>query len=243
MSRTLNGSTANWMDYTSGMPIGSSFATPYTISAWVKPAAATADMCAVGMMNGANTEGQLLLCRGAQAGDPVSVRSVNGGTNYANTSSSFGTGTWQHVCGRGGGSGGSYALQATLDGAGEGTGTGNQSNASGPIIKVGHGFSTNEAFNGDIAEIAVWDISLSDAEVSQLAAGTAPTSVQAGNLKMYCRLLGTTSPEPDDVGVFDLTLNGSVPAGADHPTIGGGGAAAEGGGMLLSSRRNRLTIP
>jgi len=53
--------------------------------------------------------------------------------------------------------------------------------------------------NGNIAEVAVWSIALSDAEISQLAGGALPTSIQAGSLWGYWRVTGG-NPEQDVSG-------------------------------------------
>lgn len=223
MSRAFNGNSANFLSY-AGSPI-SAWTSPATISVWVKTTAVTADMYVVNLGRPANAEGQAILCRGAQTGDPVSGQSINGGTNYADTSAGYGSGSWEHLCYTFGGAAGSYAMKIYLDGASAGTGTGNASSSS-VITRVGlRVFGSSGAFTGDIAELAIWNLKLSDAEVVQLASGADPQTVQAGNLQMYCPILGDDSPEPDLVGSYDLTINGTLAKGSDHPTIGGGGGS------------------
>lgn len=73
-------------------------------------------------------------------------------------------------------------------------------------------------WDGDLAEFAIWNAALNDAEIAQLATGVAATLVRPGNLVAYYPLLGTSSPEPDVKGGTGLTLvNGPTPA--PHPPI------------------------
>lgn len=74
------------------------------------------------------------------------------------------------------------------------------------------------SMDGRIAEFAIWDVALTDAEVAILAARYSPLFVRPGNLVAYWPLIGRTSPEIDRVGRFELTLvNG--PTAGDHPAI------------------------
>jgi hypothetical protein len=59
-------------------------------------------------------------------------------------------------------------------------------------------YATN--FGGDFAEFAIYNTALADADVALLAAGKSAALVQAGSLAAYYKLLGTTSPEPDEKG-------------------------------------------
>jgi hypothetical protein len=64
---------------------------------------------------------------------------------------------------------------------------------------------------GRIAEVAIWaGVNLDATEASNLAGGTLPTSIQAGSLKHYWKLCGTSSPEPDSVGSASMTVNGAT---------------------------------
>ena len=51
--------------------------------------------------------------------------------------------------------------------------------------------------NGKLAEAAIWDVALTDAEVSVLATGVPPIHVRPGSLRAYWPIWGTGSPEPD----------------------------------------------
>ena len=94
-------------------------------------------------------------------------------------------------------------------------------------------------WDGDVAEFAIYNAALSDAEVAQLATGLAATSVRGGNLVAYYPLLGTSSPEPDVMGGTGLTLvNG--PMAAAHPQSS---AAAPAACSRCSKRRRHPATP
>lgn len=86
----------------------------------------------------------------------------------------------------------------------------------GTAYAVGAIYAPN--FGGDIAEFAIYNAALTDAEVALLAAGNPASVVRAANLAAYYPLLGTTSPEPDMQGGTGLTLVGA-PTAAPHPPI------------------------
>lgn len=73
-------------------------------------------------------------------------------------------------------------------------------------------------FSGDIAEAAIWDVALTDAEIAMLAKGASPVMVRPASLVSYWPLIGRESPEPDRVGGYNLTLT-NAPIAAAHPRI------------------------
>lgn len=85
-------------------------------------------------------------------------------------------------------------------------------------VRVNSG-GPGDAFPGLIAELAIWNMALSQSDVEALAAGAVPTTIQSGNLISYCPILGDDSPEPDIVGSFPLTINGTCPKGSSHPSV------------------------
>lgn len=71
-------------------------------------------------------------------------------------------------------------------------------------------------WNGQIAEVSVWNLSLSDAQKTALAGGANPLAISPGNLVRYCTL---ASDATCAVGP-NFTNNGSATFNAgDHPTI------------------------
>jgi hypothetical protein len=86
------------------------------------------------------------------------------------------------------------------------------------------GFSrvnTRFFWNGRIAEVAYWDVQLTDAEVTALANGVSPFRIRPADLHAYWKLHGLASPEPNCATTGDtrnLTLTGA-PGQADHAPV------------------------
>lgn len=97
----------------------------------------------------------------------------------------------------------------------------------------------------ELAELAVWNAALSDAEVASLfvssQTGKNPSEVLTGNCVGYWPFLGTTSPEPDSIGGIDFTLYNS-PSQSTHPTINttaGQPSRKRFGGVMFSGFQNQ----
>jgi hypothetical protein len=71
---------------------------------------------------------------------------------------------------------------------------------------------------GEIAEAAVWNIDLNDAEIAALGRGFSPLLIRRQNLIAYWPMIGRASAEPDLVGGFTLTL-ANAPSQATHPRV------------------------
>jgi Concanavalin A-like lectin/glucanases superfamily len=106
------------------------------------------------------------------------------------------------------------------------------------IAAVPGGTTTTD---GALADFALWNVAFTQTDVDAFHAGTAPTSIQAANLKQWCQILGNDSPEPDEVtvGTYAITGTASQVAGPDAGSGGGivGALAGEGG---LIGRKGRL---
>lgn len=74
---------------------------------------------------------------------------------------------------------------------------------------------------GDIGECAVWNVALSGAQITALAAGDLPSSIPTG-LVGYWKITGTDSPELDSsAGARSLTVSGATAAAGGGPPISG----------------------
>lgn len=83
-------------------------------------------------------------------------------------------------------------------------------------FRVGTDPAASLSANADVAELARVDHVLTADERALYQDGWRP-NILSGVLA-YVPILGTDSPEPDIVGTFDLTVNGSCPQ-ATHPTL------------------------
>lgn len=188
---------------------------PFTVAAWAKPSNTTAKGAIYGM--GKTTSGAVaryLAMRGTTGGDPVSV--TDDELDFVDTTSGYSSGAWQHVA--------ATFVSATnrnvfLGGTNKGTGTTN-TGPSGTTTTLGVYYiylGGSGWFPGNLAEIAVWDIELSDAEIASLATGVYPNQIQAVHCIAYWPLLSDAN---DDVGSYHMTEDGSPSYdGVDHPTM------------------------
>ncbi len=127
------------------------------------------------------------------------------------------TGNWHHVCGV-------YNmtdLRIYLDGVLDGTPTAN----TGTILtgagdaRVGLLGGTFFPFDGDLAEMAVWDTGLSAVEVAALAKGVSPNRIRRTSLAGYWPLYGNSFPEIDLSGNRDNGIQVGTVGKADHAPI------------------------
>lgn len=81
------------------------------------------------------------------------------------------------------------------------------------------GTSYGQFFDGVIAEVAIWNIELTAAQIAGLAAGRDPRAVSATQPVVYWPMRGNASPEPGWHGIApSLTLSNS-PAATNHPIV------------------------
>lgn len=147
-------------------------------------------------------------------------RTVNAGSG-AQAVSSVGivADTWHHMCVV---FSAVNARAAYLDGGNKGTNTGSITPAGieKTLIGAREVTSTKSQFmNGRVAEVAIWNVALNDAEVLALSGGIAPPYVRPGNCVAYYPLWGLHSPEIDLCPVpQSLTLVNAPPI-ANHAPV------------------------
>jgi hypothetical protein len=91
------------------------------------------------------------------------------------------------------------------------------------FLRAGTDFANGSDFSGRLAELAIWKIALSDAEITSYLAGTVASSIAASDLIGYWPL---SSADLTNLGVDtggDLTASGNAAFDADHPTISSSG--------------------
>lgn len=123
---------------------------------------------------------------------------------------------WHHVCGV-------YTNNSSracfLDGANKGTNATAVTPASLDTTAIGATYFSGVLqvpADGDVAEVAMWNAALTDAEVALLASGVSPMTVRPASLIAYWPITGRVSPEISFVGEFPMTLNGA-PVQSQHP--------------------------
>lgn len=123
--------------------------------------------------------------------------------------------TWHHLAAS---SAAANSHAVWLDGGGKSTSVVNVVAAGIDDTLLSLNRRRNGYFSGRLAESAVWNAALTDAEIAILAAGYSPLFVRPQSLVAYWPLIGRLSPEHDPVGGFDMALT-NAPTQAPHPRM------------------------
>ncbi len=206
---------------------GGSFDTPISMACWFYSDNITIHQTLIGAYyyDGVTSgyEHHRLLIRGAEGGDPVAAgtQTVAAGYTDAITSTGYSANTWHHAAGVWASP---TSRAAYIDGGSKGTDATSKTPAGTPdsliigLIEGSNGSGQSQYMSGRIAEVAIWDVALTDAEVAILALGYSPLLIRPQSLVAYWPLIGRTSPEIDIVGGYDMALNNG-PTTVAHPRV------------------------
>ena len=190
---------------------------PFTVAGWgnVRDAALGQVLWSVSVSTTANDQWRLMF-RGDVAGDPIVAGAKNSAGTFssATTTTGYSINVWAHACGV---FAGATDRAAFINGGSKGTNT--ASNTPVPTDRTNIGImdntSTKFEFAGLIAEVQLWNVALTDAEVLMLANGLHPYAVRPGSLVGYWPVYGHASPEVDWSGAGNnMTVEGT--AVTDH---------------------------
>ena len=192
---------------------------PLSMGCWFNSDDAAVTQNLMGILDTAgNNNWWRLLAAGATAGDPVQAASKDSATvqSAGSTSTGYTAGVWHHALAV---FASATSRAAYIDGGSKGTNAVSRSPAGLDVTVIGRqgSLTPTQYVSGLIAEAAIWDTELSDADALILARGYSPLLVRPENLVAYWPLIGRTSPEIDVVGRFELTVTGAVVAA--HPRI------------------------
>lgn len=189
-------STANFLRY-AGAVVS---AYPFTIAGWFNGSIGSSAQMLAGQYDSAvafNGTGQ---CRvGIAFGGGITASSSAGA--IATSSTTYTTNTWAHACGV---FNSATDRRAFLNGGGKGTSA--TSAAAGSFNRtsfgVGDGSAASSPFapagTGDLAEWAIWNVALSDADIAALGGNPiSPFLIRPDTLVGYWEMLGAYSPETD----------------------------------------------
>jgi hypothetical protein len=192
-------------------------AAPFTVAGWAYFGSLTENAVAMAIADkDSGTAYWTLQFYGTQAGDPVLWQARSGGTYaLAMSTSGYSAGTWHHLCGV---ETASNSRAVFLDGGSKGTNSDTASPAGADRLSLGRvGDSSPGLYlNGGLAEGAIWNVALTDAEVALLARGYSPLLVRPESLVFYAPLIRDT--DDDLVGGLQLTAY-NTPSITAHPRI------------------------
>lgn len=186
---------------------------PMTFACFFRPNLLTTTGVLVGIF-ATNDDGHYLMFRGATAGDPLSASSNDSGVSAAEAvtgTSGITSGVWYH---------GAAVYAATndrrvfLDGV-KSTNSTNVTPSGFVRTSVGAfmGAANSTFFDGDIAEVAIWNVALTDDEIASLSRGLSPLKVRPASLVFYVPLWRDVF---DYRASLSITSNNTVPT-ETHP--------------------------
>lgn len=184
-------------------------AVPLTFSAWWKSSNAAVFSAILSIDQSGGGQFQL----NQDSSGHIQAATADGTLSTAATSTTVSAGVWCHACAVFA-NGSSRA--AFLNGGGKGTNAAARAPTGINQVEIGH--NGNGPSDGSIAECAMWNIALADADVLALSSGVAPYFIRPDGLVFYAPLLQGYSPEIDWVGGRTLTLT-AAPALIDGPPI------------------------
>lgn len=173
-------------------------AVPLTISAWFYPTSFAANGT-IASANGAGGDRHELRCSTAAKVEAVS-RMAGPTTGSATISTTAVINTWSHACGV---FASATSRSAYLNGAGKVTNATNITPVAMSAFTIG---ATPSVFVGLIADVALWNVALTDAEILALSKGVSPMRVRRESLVSYIPLYGAESPEPDLVAARTYSI-------------------------------------
>src|SRR5262245_12766650 len=189
-------------------------AVPITMACWGYVLNATQDHTLMSLAsNSVATNGFFLRAAGTTGGDPL-VAAGNANAS-AISGSAYPTSTWFQACGR-------YETATVrnvfLNGT-IGTASSNSQTPTPNTTSIGSrvGSTETDFLDGRVAEAAIWNVSLTQAEITSLASGVCPLAIRPASLVAYWPLYGRLSPELDLHGRFELTVNGATVI--EHPRL------------------------
>jgi hypothetical protein len=220
MARNFNSAASEYMQNTNAVVDG----LPVAVSVWFTlddvETTNTKSLVNIGDVSTTKNRWRLYLL----SGRTLSMRARNDDATIiqATAPSTLTTGQWYHGFGSIS-SGGSITTWVT-DTSGSTVGGGNTITnnfvAFSDTIIGAHinGGAVIQEHNGNIAEVGLWNVELTESEKTALSRGYAPFLVRPQSLSGYWPLAGRTSPEIDIVGKYNMTLTNS-PTTAAHPRI------------------------
>jgi hypothetical protein len=219
MAREFNGAN-EYLEDANTPPVGADPGA-FTVAGWFKTDTLTGDQTILSFADTGNGLGYFILQFGGSSwSDHIAfeVTRPGGGNGNCQTSTAASVNTWHHACAVHGASKASRAVY--LDGGGKGTNTSDLSSSTWALDVTGIGRNSDSTpsdyMDGSVAEVAIWNTTLSDAEVAALAAGLSPLLMRPGNLIFYSPLI--RDKDIDIVGGVSLTAY-NAPTVDDHPPI------------------------
>jgi len=191
-------------------------AAPFSVALWAYTTDASKDQSVFWLGDkDASADFWSLILSGTAAGDPVVWQVVDSTAASATTTAGYNAdGGWHHMCGV---EISSVSRAAYFDGGSKGTDTTDRTpdNSDSCAIAMKRDTTPGSPHYGGIAEVGLWDVALTDAEVAILALGYSPRFVRPANLVACWPLI---RDDRDIVDGYNMTPY-NAPSIAAHPRI------------------------
>lgn len=191
-------------------------ALPMTISIWFRPSNLTDLQNLVIVNNSSLTDtGCYIVYRADQAGKPLGAVNRHADTSFgeADLNSGFSSGVWAHCAGV-------FSSASSRSVFVNGSKATNTTSSTPPTamqsIHVGHYATAVSYCDGQLAELGIWNVALTDDEITALARGLSPLRVRPSALVNYYPLIGNGTEN----GAKGSPLSNTGTTHADtHPRI------------------------
>lgn len=184
---------------------------PLTISCWFNTSLTNTNQILVGLYDVGNISNCALLLR------PTALLSVSSrassSTVFANSSATHSTNVWHHGCGVWSSA---SSRSVYLDGGNVGTSIANRALYN--IVNINLGNSNivaNVGLQGNIAEIGIWNIALSESDIISLSKNLSPGLIHSNNLVFYSPLIRNVY---DYTGISNISATNN-PSVTNHVRI------------------------
>ncbi len=190
-------------------------APPFTMACWFKTDAFVNQELMSIVNSGSPTDHYEMRLRDPGDNDLFAL-THDGASSFAQTTNSYTLNNWHHGCAV---FGAVNSRAAYIDGpTGKGTNAGSRTPTGINLVSIGmlRDSSPSFPFSGLIAEAAIWNVALTDAEVAMLALGYSPLAVRPSGLVLYRRMI--RDEDVSIVGGLSFSVGGS-PVVAEHPRV------------------------
>lgn len=211
MSRLFNDADPDYIEVNTAVLAG----VPLTLAGWFKSNDAANDGDLISIVDKDVDNHYLrLITNGSAGGDPLlAIARSTPSQGIATTTAGYTVDTWHHAAAV-------FAaiddISVFIDGGSKGTNAVSSTPLGLDRTCIGTLGRNPRAgnFSGDIAEVGIWNIALTDAEVARLAAGYSPLLVRPESLVLYMPLVREVH---DVVGGIGMVNTGTTVS--DHPAI------------------------
>lgn len=190
-------------------------AAPLTVGCWFRANNVTSVGALIALNTSANNTNYFTIyASGNQAGDPVQLLDGAAGIfPTTSTTAGYSANTWSHACGV---QSSASSRTVYLNGGNSATNTTNITPSGINQLTIG-GFKdvAGNFFNGLIAEVGIWNVALTAAEIASLADGMTCDKVRPQSLVFYAPLIRNLQ---DVRGGLTITNNNTATV-ANHPRV------------------------